>query len=469
MKQFLIDRLPSMQATTCEASGWSPVSEPQRAIGLDTLRGFALFGVLVANTLQFAYPIVSAPPEMETWRGTGVVDRSVLLLVGMLVEGKFYTLLSILFGMGLALQSDRAVASGIPFVGFSLRRAALLFMIGLVHGVCLFAADFLTFYAVLAAAAVFFCRWPACRLMAAAVVSACACVVVLSVYAWSHPERPYPLPLDWSKVTQQGGSADLPPIEGTAVALLENLGVPREDFVGWMENEARISRDGSWLELIRLRVIILILLALPIKTLLLGPMFLAFFLFGMFLIRSAAGATPAQPQALLIRLDDNAVRGYRTWFRVGVPLGLVLLLIGSGVQLALPRMVVTPPIYWTFLFVSVFAQSLGYAGGMLWLTARKPDGRLVRWLRPVGRTALSNYIAQSVLLGFVFYGTGLGFFTRLTALPVVTLALPVFALEIWLSRAWLRRFSMGPVEWAWRSLAYGRWLPIRRPAERTEG
>jgi uncharacterized protein len=211
------------------------------------------------------------------------------------------------------------------------------------------------------------------------------------------------------------------------------------------------------------------LLALPTKILLLGPMFLAFFLTGMFLVRSAAGSTSTQAPVLLIRLDDSAVRIYKTWFRVGVPLGLILLLIGSGVQLTLPSLVITPPIYWTCLFGSVFAQSLGYAGGILWLTAHKPDGRFVRWLRPVGRTALSNYIAQSVFLGFVFYGTGLGLFTRLTALPVVALALPVFAMEIWLSRAWLRRFSMGPVEWVWRSLAYGRWLLIRRPAERTEG
>lgn len=177
------DSMPSMQATAREASGWSPVSGPQRATSLDTLRGFALIGVLIANTLQFAYPIASAPPEMETLRGTGLADRVVLLLVGMLVEGKFFTLLSILFGMGLALQSDRAVASGIPFVGFSLRRSALLFIIGLVHGVCLFAADFLTFYAVIAAAAVIFCRWSARRLMTTTVVSACACVVILSVYA----------------------------------------------------------------------------------------------------------------------------------------------------------------------------------------------------------------------------------------------------------------------------------------------
>ena len=113
--------MSSERNTTLVSASWSPISEPQRAMSLDTLRGFALFGVLIANTLQFAYPIVSAPPEIETWRGTGVVDRATLLLVGMLVEGKFYTLLSVLFGMGLALQSDRAATSGIPFVGFSLR------------------------------------------------------------------------------------------------------------------------------------------------------------------------------------------------------------------------------------------------------------------------------------------------------------------------------------------------------------
>ena len=332
----------------------------------------------------------------------------------------------------------------------------------------MFAADFLTFYAVIAAAALIFCRWSARRLKAAVVVSACGCVVILSVYAWTHPERPYPRPLDWSQVTVQGEKADLPPIEGTAVALLENLGVPREDFVGWMENEARISREGSLLELIRLRAIIVIMLGLPTKILLLGPMFLAFFLTGMLLIRSATGSTTTLPSALLIRLDDNAVRRYQTWFRVGVPMGLILLLIGSGVQLTLPRSVITPPIYWTCLFVSVFAQSLGYAGGILWLAARRPNARFVRWLRPVGRTALSNYISQSVILDFVFYSTGLGLFTRLNALSVVALALPVFAIEILLSRAWLTRFSMGPVEWVWRSMTYGRWLPIHRSASRAD-
>lgn len=100
---------------------------------------------------------------------------------------------------------------------------------------------------------------------------------------------------------------------------------------------------------------------------------------------------------------------------------------------------------------------------MLLLSARRPDGLVVRGLAAVGRTALSNYIAQSVVLGFVFYGTGLGLFTKLTALPVVALSIPVFALLAWLSQVWLRGFTMGPIEWAWRCVTYGTRLPLRKP------
>jgi uncharacterized protein len=75
---------------------------------------------------------------------------------------------------------------------------------------------------------------------------------------------------------------------------------------------------------------------------------------------------------------------------------------------------------------------------------------------------MSINVLQSVLLGLVFYGTGLGLFTRLTAIPVIALSVPVFALEVWLSRWWLRHYAVGPLEWVWRSLSYGTRLPLRR-------
>jgi uncharacterized protein len=77
--------------------------------------------------------------------------------------------------------------------------------------------------------------------------------------------------------------------------------------------------------------------------------------------------------------------------------------------------------------------------------------------------ALSNYLAQSVVLGFVFYGYGLGLFGKLGSAPVALLVAVLYAGQLVLSRAWLRRYRFGPVEWLWRSLTYGRWQPMRRP------
>lgn len=80
-------------------SGLAPVVERDRIFTLDALRGVAIFGVLAANVLTFAFPAWSGPPPGEG--SGGEVSR---LVVGFLVEGKFYVLFALLFGMGLALQ-----------------------------------------------------------------------------------------------------------------------------------------------------------------------------------------------------------------------------------------------------------------------------------------------------------------------------------------------------------------------------
>ena len=76
-------------------------------------------------------------------------------------------------------------------------------------------------------------------------------------------------------------------------------------------------------------------------------------------------------------------------------------------------------------------------------------------LRAVGRMALTNYLMQSVICGLVFYGYGLGLFGRLGAAAGLLVVAAVWLLELLWSPVWLRYFQMGPVEWAWRSLADG--------------
>jgi uncharacterized protein len=77
--------------------------------------------------------------------------------------------------------------------------------------------------------------------------------------------------------------------------------------------------------------------------------------------------------------------------------------------------------------------------------------------------ALTNYLAQSVVLSLLFYGYGLGLYGRLGSAAGAGIGLALYAGQVAFSCAWLRRYRFGPVEWVWRSLTYGRGQPMRRP------
>ena len=89
--------------------------------------------------------------------------------------------------------------------------------------------------------------------------------------------------------------------------------------------------------------------------------------------------------------------------------------------------------------------------------------RLLRPFAFAGRMPLSNYLLQTLMASFVFYGWGLGFWGRAT--PLVEMVLPIalfFVVQLPLSAWWLSRFRYGPVEYLWRRFTYGRRLGGRR-------
>ena len=77
------------------------------------------------------------------------------------------------------------------------------------------------------------------------------------------------------------------------------------------------------------------------------------------------------------------------------------------------------------------------------------------------RTALTNYMLQSVVITTAFYSYGLGFYGKVGMVGGVGLAILTYALQIPLSMWWLRRFRFGPAEWLWRTLTYGKLQPMR--------
>ncbi len=106
--------------------------------------------------------------------------------------------------------------------------------------------------------------------------------------------------------------------------------------------------------------------------------------------------------------------------------------------------------------------ALGYAALVVAIEATTTVRRWLRWAEPLGRMAFTNYIMQSIILGLVFYGYGLGLFSKLDPVAGLAIVLTVYVAQVMFSRLWLDRFHYGPIEWLWRALMYGRAPPFRK-------
>ena len=113
--------------------------------------------------------------------------------------------------------------------------------------------------------------------------------------------------------------------------------------------------------------------------------------------------------------------------------------------------------YWGSLFVAA-----GYIGTLMLAVRRLP--RLAVWLplSAAGRMAFTNYILQTVLCTFLFYGHGLGLFGQVERLEQALVVLGVWLLQLLVSPLWLGRYRFGPLEWLWRSLTYWQLQSFRR-------
>ena len=111
--------------------------------------------------------------------------------------------------------------------------------------------------------------------------------------------------------------------------------------------------------------------------------------------------------------------------------------------------------------VGAIVLGMGYAGGVAWAVHAGAFPWLAAKLACVGRLALTNYLGQSVLMNGLFYWYGLRLSGELQQGAVMLLVGVLFALQIVLSALWLRHLRIGPAEWLWRRLSYG-----RRPAWR---
>ena len=112
--------------------------------------------------------------------------------------------------------------------------------------------------------------------------------------------------------------------------------------------------------------------------------------------------------------------------------------------------------YWGSVLVS------GMWVGLVMLVCRSKTWQpLTQPLVAVGRMAFTNYILQTVICTFIFYGHGLGLYGTVSRVQQIAIVFAVWVLQLVVSPLWLRSFQFGPLEWLWRSLTYHQLAPLR--------
>ena len=132
----------------------APVGNRQRIEYLDVVRGIAILGILIANIAWFSLYAIGLKGRFHF----DAIDRIVVFLQYMFIEGKFYSIFSLLFGWGIAIQINKFGGNNAAASGFLLRRLFVLLVLGAIHMLFIWEGDIVFFYALVGFALVFLRR-----------------------------------------------------------------------------------------------------------------------------------------------------------------------------------------------------------------------------------------------------------------------------------------------------------------------
>ena len=395
-----------------------PVSEKQRIEQLDVLRGIAVLGIFVMNVQAFAMPaILYIDPLAMGEINSG--EYAAWYLTQVLANTKFMAIFTVLFGAGLAMMAAKAKAAHRSTSGIQYRRLAWLLVIGLLHAYFLFYGDVLVSYALLGMLVWLLVGLPIPAMLAIA----CACMGIwfLQTFSFTHFME--------SEMAEKG--VDLWQMSPEAI-----------------EREMSL-RSGSFADQLNWRIPTAIKVQIWWTLLMTGLKTISLMLIGAVLLRWSLlrGGHRATEWAMLIG---------------GLVLGLPLVIVGIELFESTTNTPLGVGLIECMKEAGNLALAAAWIGGVLLLCRSES----LRWLRtilaPVGRMALTAYIFESVIAGWIFYGHGLGWVGQVSRVEQFYIVVVVWIGLLVGCSLWLSWFRFGPLEWIWRMLTYWRFEAIRR-------
>ena len=411
-----------MTEATVSTSERDPIAEPapvrraDRLFSLDVVRGFAVLGILAVNAITFGMPEpVMMNPSLQPG---GLEGEAAAAWQAMYVffQDKMRTLFSMLFGASIFLIGGER--SDLVRGKLLRKRLFWLGLFGLAHGLLFWFGDILLLYALTGLLVMLARSWSAQRLLIVGValnVSLSALYVgAIALMRMAPPEAL--ADMNWDASAQRIAEM-IAEYQGTAL-------------------ETTLTLMGNWISTVPFMAIGFI------------PATAALMMIGMGLYKSGflAGRAPAWAYGLFIALGAGSL-----WLIQRESSAL----IGAGF-----------PVVETLMrpantFLAPLA-SLAYASALI-LLARLGLKLILTPLARAGQMAFTNYLTQTLIMTTIFYGgRGLGYFGQVGWPEMWLVIASVWVVQLIWSPLWLSRFTMGPLEWVWRRLTYGKGIALKR-------
>jgi uncharacterized protein len=384
----------------------------------DALRGFALAAIVLLHNVEH-YDFYYFPEGLPHF--IKIVDKTLWDSVFFLFSGKAYALFALLFGFSFFIQFNNQEKKGLDFRGRFLWRLLLLLVLGIFNSI-FYSGDILAFYAIIGISLIPVCKWGD----RAVVIT----IVIFMLQPWELGRLIYILhnPDFIPGKNLSGyyfGLADHY-MQGSSFWELAkgNLWNGRMADITWSWEQGRLFQTS------------------------------AIFMMGMLVGR----------RGYFVSVNSKM----KIW-RKALIVSAILFILFYILKQSLPQLVLSKPLLGSLKLIisswSNFALASTLVSLFVVLYQNKVMHSILHSLAPFGRMSLTNYMVQSILGSFIYYGYGLGLYKYTGASFNILIALSVIMIQITFSRWWLERYGQGPLERLWHKAT---WLKFNRITKQKE-
>ncbi|WP_321373580.1 DUF418 domain-containing protein [uncultured Draconibacterium sp.] len=406
---------------------FAPINKQNRIEYLDMVRGIAIFGILIANLRWFSLYTPGVPARFIFPE----IDHTVRLLQYIFIEGKFYSIFSLLFGWGMAIQIERSRRDDASTAAFLKRRMWFMLLLGGIHMFVIWEGDIVFLYGLMGFILVSLRKYSNRTLLITGIALLLSPIFLYFLkmqFSWVN----WPSDILYEvgeKVYQMQGLIDQDTSRTPVLAETTNI----FSIVGitWADAPYRFAY-------------LFFVSRIP-KVL------------GAMLIGFVIARTDFYTKA--IQYKTRMLQFFVVGLLIFVPLNtvLVLHLKNEDAYYALQ----TEGLYYVVVYAfTIFPLSLVYMAGLALAFEKRWAHKILKPVLSVGRTAFSNYVGQSLIGIILFYGIGFGWAQQFGPLAWTILAVIIFSAEVIISSIWLKYFRFGLLEWIWRSFTYRKVQPL---------